>query len=102
MAPAYMDDYTMVNLYHPVSPDKTRGLIYFYVYSEDLIEKAKTAIELWSSTLLEDKLVMEANHKGNQSSFYTKGKILSKDEVLILGVYEKEYKRRMKELSNGN
>jgi len=100
MAPAYMDDYTMINLYHPISPTKTKGFIYFYVYSENLIEKAKTAIDLWSSTLIEDKIVMQANHKGNLSSFYTKGKILSKDEVLILGVYEKEYKRRMKEVEN--
>lgn len=101
MAPAYMDDYTMINLYHPISPNKTKGFIYFYVYNESHIEKAKTAIELWERTLLEDKVVMEANLRGNLSVFYTKGKILPKNDIAILGAFEKEYKTRMREIESG-
>jgi phenylpropionate dioxygenase-like ring-hydroxylating dioxygenase large terminal subunit len=102
MAPAWMDDYSMVNLYSPISPEKTTGKIFFYVYDEKLIDSAKTAIDLWDSTMQEDIITMEANQRGNMSAFYTKGKILSRDEIGILGVWEKEYKLKMKEVSNGN
>lgn len=101
MAPAYMSDYTMINLYHPISTNKTKGFIYFYVYDESHIEKAKTAIELWQRTLLEDKAIMESNHRGNQSVFYTKGKILPKSDVAIIGAFEKEYAIKMKQINEG-
>lgn len=102
MAPGWMDDYSIISLYSPISPEKSIMKIYFYVYDEKFIEAAKTAIELWEFTSLEDKEVMEANHRGNMNTFYTKGKILSKSEIGVLGVWEKEYKMKMKEVSNGN